>query len=98
MTANPTHEARADQCHGEELPDAIEPGEGEVLRYGMEQSKTQRAATEYRAKKAASKAKDKARAVVWKEAFEAKKRVTRGMFNTNLYRCWMMGNGQTGGK
>ena len=98
MTANPTHKARADQHHGEELPEQAQPGEGEAVRYGMESnvSRIEQATLANKAKKAAAKARDKERAKEWKAEFEAKSQATPGMFDPSKYRCWMMGNGQKG--
>jgi len=94
MTAHPTHTARAAQHHGEDIPEQAQPGEGEAVRSGMEKSKLERDAEAYKAKKAASKAKDKARAVEYKAERERAKIIPANLFNPNRYSCWMTGHGQ----
>ena len=99
MIAHPTHDQRAAQYHGEALPEPIQPGECEAVRYGMEQSvlsRVEREAKANKAKRAAAKEATKERAKEWKAEFEAKKQVAPGMFNPNKYRCRMMGNDQKG--
>lgn len=92
MTAHPTHEKRANQHHGEDIPEQAQPGDGEAVRIGLEKSKLERDVEQYKAKRAASKAKDKARAVEYKAERERAKIIPANLFNPNRYSCWMTGH------
>lgn len=91
MTAHPTHEKRASQHHGEDLPEPINPGEGDAVRYGMEKSRVEREVEAYKAKKAAAKVRDKERAVEYKAERERAKIIPANLFNPKRYSCWMTG-------
>lgn len=86
-----THQARAAQ-YAEPIHQAMQPGEGEAVRYGMEPKIEMQTGVEPTGKR---------RKAAWKET-AAKNRANAkaqrsgkpGMFNVNKYRCWMMGNGQ----
>lgn len=104
-----THTARQNQRHGEVLPDTGHPSEGAALRYGFEvqeeegetePTRTGLSLTEkakaFKEARAASKVRAKVKAKEWAENFRASKKVKPGMFDTGKYRCWMMGNGQSG--
>ena len=85
MIANPTHNARAEQHHGEDLPEKAQPGESEAVRMGMEKSRLEQQTEAYKAKRAASKAKDKPRAVEYKAERERAKIIPANLFNPNRY-------------
>lgn len=52
---------------------------------------TKAAAEAYKESRAEQKARYKMKALEWKEANAASKKVAPHLFNTNKYRCWMMG-------
>lgn len=54
-------------------------------------SPTEAAAEAYKSQKAEQKARYKLKALEWKEANTASKKVAPHLFNTNKYRCWLTG-------
>ena len=54
-------------------------------------SPTKAAAEAYKESRAEQKARYKVKALEWKEANVASKKVAPHLFNPNKYRCWMMG-------
>ena len=60
-------------------------------------SKLATTTAEYKATRAESKQRAKAKALEWKEMKAAKtEKVKPGFFNPSKYRSWMTGNGQRG--
>ena len=55
------------------------------------QSPTNQPAEAFKTQRAESKARNKVKALEWKEANTASKKVAPHLFNPNKYRCWMMG-------
>lgn len=94
MTAHPTHEKRASQHHGEDLPEPIQPGDGDAVRMGLEKSKLEMETEDYKAKRVASKAKDKQRAVEYKAERERARQPKPGIFSADKFKCWATGSTQ----